>query len=101
MEAVQNAAKHSGAATVSVRVEEDSDRWVLTVADDGTGFDQAHATAACGIGLASMRDRLDAVGGNVQIVSGEHIGTTVIARVPRTNEAAGAPATPSLQHQVG
>ncbi len=101
MEAVQNAAKHSEAAMVSVRLMEDSDRWVLTVADDGTGFDQAHATAASGIGLASMRDRLDAVGGHVEIVSGEDAGTTVTARVPRTNEAASAPATPSLQHQVG
>ena len=45
MEAVQNAAKHSGAGTVSVRVGEDSDRWQLTVTDDGTGFDQTHPAA--------------------------------------------------------
>ena len=46
MEAVQNAAKHSGAGTVSVRVDEDSYRWQLTVTDDGAGFDQTHAAAA-------------------------------------------------------
>jgi signal transduction histidine kinase len=100
MEAVQNAAKHSGAGTVSVRVEEDSDRWVLTVADDGSGFDQAHATAASGVGLANMRDRLDAVGGRVEVVSRESTGTTVTALVPRPNKAASTRETPSL-HQVG
>ena len=40
MEAVQNAAKHSGAGTVSVRLGEDRATWRLTVTDDGTGFDQ-------------------------------------------------------------
>ena len=62
MEAVQNAAKHSEAATVAVRVEEHPHWWQLTVTDDGIGFDQAHA-AATGAGLANLRDRMDAIGG--------------------------------------
>ena len=100
MEAVQNAAKHSGAGTVSVRVDDDSYRWRLTVTDDGTGFDQTHAAAASGVGLANMRDRLDAVGGTVEIVSLERMGTTVSAVVPQTQEAVSAHGTPSLPHQV-
>ncbi|MEU4605409.1 ATP-binding protein [Kribbella sp. NPDC023972] len=100
MEAVQNAAKHSGAGTVSVRVDEDSHRWRLTVTDDGTGFDQAHAAAASGAGLANMRDRLDAVGGTVEVVSLERTGTTVTAVIPRPDEAASAHGTLSLTHQV-
>jgi signal transduction histidine kinase len=51
--------------------------------------------------MANMRDRLDAVGGTVRILSGEHSGTTVTARVPRTKEAANGPAAPSFTHQVG
>lgn len=86
MEAVQNAAKHSGGDAVSVRVSEDSDRWWLTITDNGTGFDPARADAASGTGLANMRDRLDAVGGTVDVASRERSGTTVTAQVPR-NEA--------------
>jgi signal transduction histidine kinase len=100
MEAVQNAAKHSGAGTVSVRVNEDSYRWRLTVTDDGTGFDQNHAAAASGVGLANMRDRLDAVGGTVEVASLERTGTTVTAVVPRPDEAVSAHGTPVLAHRV-
>jgi signal transduction histidine kinase len=100
MEAVQNAAKHSGARTVSVRVDEDSDRWRLTVTDDGTGFDHAQASPSSGVGLANMRDRLDAVGGIVEVVSVEGIGTTVTALVPRAQDAAAVHAPLSVSHQA-
>ena len=84
MEAVQNAAKHSGARSVSVRLAANRDRWLLTVSDDGAGFDQAPAGAAgTGAGLANMRDRLDAVGGTVTVGSTPGSGTTVTAAVPR------------------
>lgn len=100
MEAVQNAAKHSGANTVLVRVEEDVDRWRLTVSDDGTGFDQTRAPATSGVGLANMRDRLDAVGGTVEVASMESSGTTVTAEVPRPAESVSGNRTPSRTHQV-
>jgi signal transduction histidine kinase len=101
MEAVQNAVKHSRAGTVSVRVAEDSDRWQLTVTDDGTGFDRTPTAATSGVGLANMRDRLDAVGGTVEVVSSERTGTTVTAVIRRT-ELAVRPREPlSLPHQVG
>jgi signal transduction histidine kinase len=100
MEAVQNAAKHSGAGTVSVRVDEDSYRWRLTVTDDGTGFDQAHAAAASGVGLANMRDRLDAVGGTVEVASLGRTGTRVTAVVPRTDQAVNGHGTLSLASRV-
>jgi len=82
MEALQNAAKHSGAGTVAVRLAEDSYGWQLTVTDDGTGFDHTDAGAETGAGLANMRDRLDAVGGTMEVVSLERTGTTVTATVP-------------------
>jgi signal transduction histidine kinase len=101
MEAIQNAAKHSQAGTVSVRVDENPDRWRLTVTDDGSGFDQTQATASSGVGLANMRDRLDAIGGSVEILSSERTGTTVTAVVPRTSEAVIHRAILSLPHPVG
>jgi signal transduction histidine kinase len=85
MEAVQNAAKHSGARIVTVRLGEDQSLWRLTVTDDGSGFDQAQIRAAgAGAGLANMRDRLDAVGGTVSIASLSGKGTAVTALVART-----------------
>jgi signal transduction histidine kinase len=100
MEAVQNSAKHSEAATVSVRVEEHPHWWQLTVTDDGIGFDQTHA-AASGAGLANLRDRMDAIGGRVQVVSSERSGTTVTAVIPRTDQdVTRASQTMPLTHQV-
>lgn len=100
MEAVQNAAKHSGATAVSVRVDEDPDGWRLTVTDDGTGFDQAHASATSGSGLANMRDRVDAVGGAVTVVSPVRAGTTVTAVIPRPDQSIGDLVTISHPRQV-
>jgi signal transduction histidine kinase len=82
MEAVQNAAKHSAASTVVVRVTERQDGWRLTVTDDGIGVGHASAASATGAGLANMRDRLDAVGGTLEIASPAWTGTTVTATVP-------------------
>lgn len=85
MEAVQNAAKHSGARSVTVRLDQDRSRWRLTVTDDGAGFDLVRArTAGAGGGLVNMADRLDTVGGTVTVGSLPGSGTTVTALVPRT-----------------
>jgi two-component system sensor histidine kinase UhpB len=51
----------------------------LTVHDDGAGFDPAVASA--GAGLSNMRDRLDAVGGQVSVESRPGAGTTMTATV--------------------
>jgi signal transduction histidine kinase len=83
MEAIQNAAKHSGAAQVAVCLRRDDGRWRLDVTDDGSGFDQPHALAEeAGVGLMNMRDRLDAVGGSLVISSAAGSGTTVSAVGP-------------------
>src|SRR3954471_1851304 len=85
MESVQNAAKHSGAACVSVRLADRAGRWRLSVVDQGAGFDpQGVVASGAGIGLVNMRDRLDAVGGTLTVQSRPGRGTTVTALVPRT-----------------
>jgi signal transduction histidine kinase len=85
MESVQNAAKHSGADCVSVRLVDSAGRWRLSVLDQGTGFDAQGVTASgMGVGLVNMRDRLDAVGGTLTVQSRPGRGTTVTALVPRT-----------------
>jgi signal transduction histidine kinase len=80
LEALQNAAKHAAGATAVV-VELSSDGVLcLEVRDDGPGFDVEQATG--GMGMTSMRDRLDAVGGSLIVVSSPGRGTRVIGRIP-------------------
>jgi signal transduction histidine kinase len=79
-EALANVRKHSGARTARVSVGGTGDRVLLTVADDGTGFDPAaHST---GFGLRGMRNRVEQVGGTLTVDSGPN-GTTVRVEVYR------------------
>lgn len=78
LEAIQNALKHASASHVRVTLGEDDGELVATVADDGVGFD-IDATPG-GSGLSNMRDRLDAVGGRIDIAASS-AGTHVTARV--------------------
>jgi signal transduction histidine kinase len=87
MEAVQNAAKHSGARTVSVTFGEEQGLCRLTIVDNGAGFDTGQALpSGAGAGLVNMRDRLDAVGGTITVESQSGQGTTVTAAVRRTED---------------
>ena len=90
-EALSNALRHAGAAAVSVTLAVDGpaggdrtgSRTVLSVADDGVGFDPtARSIAGRRLGLVSMRERMEAVGGTLDIVSEPGRGTTVRAAVP-------------------
>ena len=75
-EALSNAARHSGAARVDVRMQRDPDGGVgLEVADDGRGF--AFDEAEKGLGIAGMRERALLVGGELTIESRPEHGTTV------------------------
>jgi NarL family two-component system sensor histidine kinase LiaS len=79
-EALANIAQHSGASQVTIRLAWDGPQLRLTVADDGAGFDMAHATGR-GVGLASMRERVAAHNGSLQITSAAG-ATTVEAIIP-------------------
>jgi len=79
LEALTNAARHSGASHARVSVSMDGDALVVAVTDDGTGVP---ADVAPGVGLTSMHERADELGGSMQVVSPDHRGTTVIARLP-------------------
>jgi signal transduction histidine kinase len=89
-EALSNALRHAQATAVTVTVEVDGDgsggsdggRTVLSVADDGVGFDpDARAIASRRLGLVSMRERIEAAGGTFEIISAPGQGTTVRAAV--------------------
>ncbi|HET6508108.1 MAG TPA: GAF domain-containing sensor histidine kinase [Baekduia sp.] len=64
-EALTNVAKHAHASRVSVRLASDDGELVLTIADDGNGFDPTAPSP--GFGVAGMRERVGLVGGTLQI----------------------------------
>jgi signal transduction histidine kinase len=79
-EAIGNALRHSGSRQVTVCLSRRQRAVVLDVSDDGSGFD-ARAPQA-GLGLASMRERADSVGGRLTISSTPGSGTRIRLTVP-------------------
>jgi signal transduction histidine kinase len=91
-ESLQNAVRHSGAKHFKVSLTECTNQIVLTICDEGQGFDPAEALKGSGFGLTSMRERLKLVHGELSIESQLRKGTTIRARVPvspKTIAAAG------------
>jgi signal transduction histidine kinase len=80
LEALNNIAKYAEASRVTLRLAQASGNLVFTVRDDGRGFDPI--AAAGGTGLQGMADRLDAVGGSIEIRSAPGSGTTVSGTIP-------------------
>ncbi|MBF8190668.1 ATP-binding protein [Nonomuraea sp. K274] len=78
-EVVANALKHADAGAIEVRLSRSGGRLHATVTDDGKGFDPR--TAGRG-GLATLSDRMDALGGGLEIVSEPGKGTRMNAWVP-------------------
>jgi signal transduction histidine kinase len=79
-EALTNARRHSGARKVEVRLKTEGGTIVAEVVDDGRGFDPGSGRA--GIGLSAMRERVEALGGEIEMRSRPGEGTKVTVRVP-------------------
>jgi PAS domain S-box-containing protein len=79
-EALHNAVEHGCAHKVRIDLTVDSDNMVLTVRDDGKGFDGA--AASNGMGLRIMRYRAQCIGGSCEVQSNGAQGTIVTCRVP-------------------
>jgi signal transduction histidine kinase len=78
-EAVHNAVEHGGAKDVQIGLASDEKQIVLTVRDDGCGFDARGAPD--GMGLRIMQYRAQCIGGTCEVESVRAKGTTVICRV--------------------
>jgi signal transduction histidine kinase len=85
-EALTNAARHAKAHHVDVRLDWDAAQVSLRIADDGQGFDlrEAAARAKGGqhLGLWSMRERVEQLGGRLDVESQPGRGTTIQATIP-------------------
>ena len=84
-EAFTNILKHSGAASVDLTVGLDGDAIVMQISDDGKGIPASRLTAIGSHGLASMRHRVRALGGRLDVRSPASGGTTLLVRIPLAN----------------
>jgi len=80
LEALNNVAKYAGATRAEVTLAQTNGQLSFAVIDDGQGFDLAETTY--GTGVQGMADRLDAIGGSLQVISRKGEGTTVEGRIP-------------------
>jgi signal transduction histidine kinase len=81
LEALNNALKHSEGTKVTVRLEAMKEEVTLQVMDNGCGFDADSPAFQGGMGLTSMRQRVEELGGSLSIESSPGRGTTVKATV--------------------
>ncbi len=82
LEALQNIGKYSGASRAEIRLAQTNGHIRFEVIDDGSGFDTA--SKRTGSGLQGMADRLEAIGGALDVRSEPGRGTTVSGTVPST-----------------
>ena len=95
-EALQNVHKHANATTVGVVWQRAPTSWALHVTDDGSGFDLVKAARrAKSVGLLSMRERAELIGGSLQVQSMPGKGTAVTLLVPAE------PSNPSTRMERG
>jgi signal transduction histidine kinase len=80
LEALNNVAKYAGAHRAEVRLSQSNGDLTFEVSDDGAGFDLERTNY--GTGLRGMADRVEAIGGMLQIRSSPGSGTSVAGRIP-------------------
>ena len=83
-EALANTLKHASAERARVRILRTEYELQIEVADDGTGFD---VQAISGTGLRGLADRIEALGGSVEVDSSPSRGTRLTARLPIDDHA--------------
>jgi PAS domain S-box-containing protein len=91
-EAISNIARHSLARNARLRVERDTARVRIVVEDDGVGFDLVQITlspdSGRGLGLLGMRERVELLGGTLDIDSAPGHGTRIELEAPLPDGAA-------------
>jgi signal transduction histidine kinase len=81
-EALNNALKHSGATKAEVLLSRDKSYIVLEIQDNGRGFRPDGTEQDQGIGLYTIRERVELLGGIIRIKSSDKIGTDIFIEVP-------------------
>jgi two-component system NarL family sensor kinase len=88
VEAVTNAVRHSGGTQVSVTLRRRPDALELVIRDDGAGITDVRGV---GVGIGSMRDRAEELGGTCTVSAPSGGGTEVVAHLPLTETSRDVP----------
>jgi signal transduction histidine kinase len=96
-EALTNTRKHARATKVAVRIECEPNGTTLSIEDDGVGFDPSTVAGSMegGFGLASMRERVQQIGGRIDVHTAPNAGTTIVVRL----DAEDTVGTPAAENQ--
>lgn len=81
-EALNNAVKHAHAKSVTIELQHTPLKVACSVQDDGIGFVKPKQPGAQGLGLIGIRERLNALGGLLRVVSKPQRGTTLLVDIP-------------------
>ena len=79
---LNNALKHAAATTLNVRLQGGPDGVEVEIADNGQGFDLQASAHSGGLGLTTMRERVEQLGGSFTIQTAPTSGTLVHVQVP-------------------
>ena len=90
-EALGNVVKHAAAQSVRISLVRDGGDGILTIDDDGCGFDLAEARGRGGLGLISLEERVRLIGGQITITTARQRGTKVriVVRLPTDRDGPG------------
>jgi signal transduction histidine kinase len=77
LEALHNAARHSGAKRIALRIATDGSDWRIEVEDDGSGMNMSEHSQNGGLGLASMRERAEDIHASLEWLPAPAGGTIV------------------------
>lgn len=83
-EALTNVARHSAATSVAIAVEGHGDGLVLSIRDNGKGFDSAAPRVSSGLGLAGMETRARGCGGTLKVTAANGKGVGIEVACPNT-----------------
>ena len=97
-EALHNCARHSQATAVRIRVGQEIDRLLLTIQDDGRGFDVRETK---GLGLLGIQERVTRLGGKCKVHSQPGRGTILAVELPFTEENRSVYAHETDSHSAG
>jgi signal transduction histidine kinase len=97
-EALHNCARHAHATSVRIRVEQGPHRLLLSIQDDGHGFDARNTK---GLGLLGIQERVTRLGGTFQVLSQPGNGTALSVELPFTMENRSACVRETDSHPVG
>src|SRR5690606_12028530 len=79
-ECLHNAIKHAAPTLISIKVEKPTDHWIISIQDDGLGFDLKQAST--GQGLRNLETRMKTIGGEIKFFSNPGEGTLIRLLLP-------------------